>query len=107
MTRGCTFETFDLTMLGADFVTPINLTGFTVYAEVRLSSGSPVIIDLAPTISSAIGGVVTIPEINDETTATYVAGSYQWDLLLEETATDNMQRILTGSFTIQNKITLS
>ena len=86
---------------------PVNLTGFTVYAQVRVSSGSPVIIDLAPTISNAAAGEVTIPEIADETTDTYTHGKYQWDLLLEETGTDNMQQILRGTFLINNKITLS
>ncbi len=101
--RGCTFEGEEFQMLQADF-TPVDLTGWTVAAEVRVTNGTTVIIDLAPTISSPSTGVITIPGIDDETTLTYTAGSYKWDLLLED-GSDNRQQILSGSFTISEKIT--
>src|SRR5882762_3216973 len=93
--RGCTFEIMTLTMLGTDG-NPVNLTGFTAAAEVRVSSGTTVIIDLVPSITNAAGGEITIPAINDETTFTYVIGLYSWDLLLED-GSDNNQQMLAGS----------
>ncbi|SRR6266705_4102513 len=106
MTRGCTFESFTLQMTDVNG-DPVDLTGFTTNAEVRVASGTTVIINLSPSITDAANGIITIPEINDETTLTYTAATYLWDLLLEETAPDNMQRILAGRFDIINKITLS
>ncbi len=106
MIRGCTFDVLEIQTLDANG-DPVDLTGFTVYAEVRATPGGAVIIDLAPTITDAANGKVTIAEIDDETTFTYTPGSYRWDFLLEETATDNMQKFLEGGFNIVNKITLS
>lgn len=103
--RGCTFENLVLTMLDSNGVV-VNITGFTVSAQVRATSGGTVIIDLSPSITDAVNGQITIPTINDETTLTYTAGNYFWDLLLED-GSDNNQKMLTGSFIIENKITNS
>src|SRR6266576_2037823 len=90
--RGCTFEALVLVMqsLGG---TPVNITGFTVSAQIRLDAGSPIIIDLNPSITDAPNGEVTLAEIADETTNSFTAGVYHWDLLLEQTSTDNQQQM--------------
>lgn len=106
MTRGCTFESFTITCQDS-LGNTVNITGLIPFGEVRVQPGDPLIIDLLPRITDAANGVVTIPEIDDETTATYPTGLYDWDFLLEETSTDNMQRILQGKFAIVNKTTQS
>ena|SRR5437867_4880898 len=103
LTKRCTFESVVLVMKDANS-NPVNITGYTVAAQVRDIPGGTVVINLAPTITNAAGGEVTIPLIDDETTDTYTAGSYQWDLLLED-GSDNRQRVLAGSFSILNPIT--
>jgi hypothetical protein len=104
--RGCTFEALVLVMQDSTG-TPVNITGFTVSAEVRLDSGSPVIVNLNPSITDAVNGEVTIPEIDDEITPSFTAGVYHWDLLLEQTGTDNQQQMLTGRVYVEDKITAS
>src|SRR6266446_3800761 len=101
--RGCTFEPMELQMLDGTS-TPVNLTGYNVAAEVRLASGSPVILDLSPTITDAVNGIITIPGIDDETTGAMDALNAQWDLLVED-GSDNRQQTLRGRFDIINKIT--
>ncbi len=101
--RGCTFEATELQMQNAAG-DPVDITGFNVAAEVRVASATTVIIDLSPSITDAPNGVVTIPGINDETTKTYTADAYQWDLLLED-GSDNRQKMLAGRFDITEKIT--
>jgi hypothetical protein len=104
--RGCTFEELILVMQDS-LGNPVNIIGFTVSAQVRLDAGSPVIVDLNPTITDAANGEVTIPEISDDITPSFAAGVYHWDLLLEEMGTDNRQKMLTGRVYIQEKITSS
>lgn len=106
MIRGCTFEALTLTMqdsLGA----AVNLTGFSVKAEVRIQPGDPVVIDLVPQITTPASGIVTIPQIDDDTTNSYDAGTYQWDMILKESSDDNGQSVLSGRFYIKNKVTQS
>lgn len=102
--KGCTFEAITLTMLNS-LGTPVNLTGYTVTSEVRLEPETPVIIDLNPSITSAAGGVVTIPAIVKATTDTYTIGTYQWDLLLLQASPDNKQQMLRGYFFIRDRVT--
>lgn len=84
----------------------VDATGWTVAAEVRATPGGSVLINLSPSFTNASNGEITIPGINDETTATYVAATNSWDLIVEDLS-DNMQKIFAGSFIIQNKITQS
>lgn len=104
LTKRCTFEAIVIVCKDSGG-SPVNLSGYTVKAEVRTVPAATLFIDLAPTITNAGAGEITIPAINDETTDTYAVGGYQWDMLLEETGTDNRQRILAGAFQVINPIT--
>lgn len=105
MTIGCTFESFKMVFLDVNG-DPVNLTGYSVYSEVRHVSGDTVILNLAPTISNAAGGEITFPKVEETVTATFSPDVHQWDVLLKDTTPD-IQRLVFGQFTIQTKITLS
>jgi molybdopterin biosynthesis enzyme len=105
ITKRCTFDGFDFQMCSdAAGTIPVNITGYNAKAEVRTTPGAVVVIDLGATIPVGTDGIVHIPEIDDETTDTYTAGNYQWDLLLED-GSDNRQRVLAGTVTIINPVT--
>ena len=101
--QGCTFTALEFQTQDVAG-NPVDLTGYNVAAEVRVACGTTVILDLAPAITDAANGTITIPEIDDETTDTLPKGSYQWDLLLED-GSDNRQQILQGRFDIICTIT--
>lgn len=83
---------------------PVDLTGWSVWAEVRSDSAAAVALDLAPTISDALTGEVTISK-TDEQTAALTAGTYLWDLLAENDSGERLGPIVSGSVTIKNLIT--
>lgn len=104
--RGCTFPTLTFTAQGLTG-TPIDISGMIPYAQVRVQSGDPVVIDLQPYISDGPNGVVTCPEIDDDVTPNYEPGVYQWDWLLNDPVNDDTFQILVGQFYIKNKTTNS
>jgi len=104
ITKGTTFKAIVLTINPDD---PLDLTGWSAFAEVRASSGGSVVLDLAPSITDAAGGEITLTTLTDEQTALLPAGNYQWDLLLEDASGEIFGRVLAGRFSIIDKITLS
>lgn len=103
--RGCTWEALEFQMLDGDS-NPVNITGWNFAAEVRATSGDTVIVDLLPTITSAVNGIVQLPAIDDETTDTFPAGTFKWDFIGED-GSDNSQQLFKGRFKIVDKITNS
>lgn len=80
---------------------PIDLTGYNVFAEVRLRAGSNrVILDLAPVITDGINGEVTIPKISDEDTFNMKFVHAKWSLILEEPGGDRRGVFIEGRFLI-------
>ena len=84
----------------------IELGGWKAYAEVRRSSKSDVILDLAPVIASDdTAGLITIPAISHTVTKDLPEGKYRWDLIPEDDGGVRYEPILEGSFTISRTIT--
>jgi hypothetical protein len=81
---------------------PVDLTGYTAYAEVRIRPGAnKVIIDLAPVISNASLGEITIPKITDAVTWGMKFVHAQWSLLLKQPGGDRVGPFVQGKFIIQ------
>lgn len=81
---------------------PVDLTGYNVFAEVRLRPGSNrVIIDLEPTVTDGAAGEVTIPMITDEDTFDMKFVHARWSLVLEEPGGDRTGPFIEGKFIIR------
>ena len=80
---------------------PIDLTGATARAEVRsrAAKAATLILDLAPTISDATGGVISI-NVPPAQTADLEPGVGKWDLLLDMPGGDTLEVIPTEDITI-------
>ena len=81
---------------------PVDLTGWSVWAEVRTSPAGPVVVNLSPSITNAAGGEITI-SATDNVTATWKEGSYKWDLVLQDTGVARPDPPVAGSFKIERK----
>ena len=84
----------------------LDLTGWSVYAEVRKKSGDVVLMDLEPTITDAPNGQVTIQK-TDEQMLELDAAVYRWDLILEDETGQAFPPYIGGKFTVSKKITNS
>lgn len=82
----------------------VNLTGWLAYAHVRKSPLGVLIASLAPTISSAAAGEITIT-LTDEQTLLLATGSYVWDLALEAPGGVRLGRYFAGRCTINRPVT--
>lgn len=80
---------------------PVNLTGFTPRAQVRLTAiATSVVLNLAPTIPTPANGVIVI---NVATTG-ISAGIYYWDLVLDTPATETIF-VTGGTIKFRNLVT--
>tara|TARA_R110000851_G_scaffold190190_1_gene340546 strand:- start:247 stop:606 length:360 start_codon:yes stop_codon:yes gene_type:complete len=82
----------------------LDLTGWLVRSEVRRKSGGDILLDLAPVISDAINGEVTIQK-TDEEMDLIREGIYKWDLILEDSTGQVFPPYIGGGFTVSRKIT--
>lgn len=83
---------------------PVNLTGWIPYASVRRKPGGPLVLDLAPAITDAASGQVTI-FFTDEQTRIMAPGSFMWDLLFQQPDGDRKGPFVVGRCTISSLIT--
>ncbi|MFA7302071.1 MAG: hypothetical protein WC069_07200, partial [Candidatus Shapirobacteria bacterium] len=60
----------------------VNLTGWSVTADARQSPSKAVAFSLAPQITDAAAGQITVG-FSDEQTNALPAGTFRWDLVLE------------------------
>ena len=63
---------------------PVDLTGWTPYAQVRKAHGCPSVFDLAPTVTDT--NEVTIEHTAEQTAAIKFEGRYFWDLIFKTPA---------------------
>jgi len=86
---------------------PVNLTGYTPEAQVRRNPRASVILDLAPTVTNAATGEVTIPAITTANTTLITSfGTFYWDFVLKVTASgERLGPFVAGTFTISDSIT--
>ncbi len=104
LVRTCTFEALSLQMQDANG-DPVDITDFTVEAQVRTFPGDILIIDLDPSVTDGPNGIVTIPEISQLSTGAYELGNQRWDLILIDPSGDPKVRLLYGEFNIIDPIT--
>ena len=103
ITAGTTFGPVVITCKDSD-AAPIDLTGWTVWAQVRKTTLGEIAHDLSPIISDPTAGKITIAQ-TDEQTATIKAGAFQWDLLLENSEGERLGPIVAGACNIIRAIT--
>ncbi len=85
---------------------PVDLTGYTTEAQVRRNPRSAMLIDLAPTVTDAANGEVTIPAIPTSVTTLYTSfGVFYWDFILKNSMNERLGPFVAGSFTISDSIT--
>ena len=77
--------------------TVVDLTGFTVAAQVRDRNGT-LVLDLAPSITDAAGGQIAI-SLASTVTAGLAAGRYFWDLVIND-GDDWQGPYLAGAVTV-------
>jgi len=77
----------------------VDLTGWLVYAQARVSFRTPAF-DLLPTISDEAGGVITIL-LTDEQTFALPVGNFRWDLILENPAGEKLGPYFGGRAIVQ------
>tara|TARA_R100001463_G_scaffold47083_1_gene95863 strand:+ start:2825 stop:3169 length:345 start_codon:yes stop_codon:yes gene_type:complete len=82
----------------------LDLSGWSVYAHVRSSADTAIIVDLSPTITNATDGAIQITKTDEQTSALAV-GSYFWDLLLENSSGERLGPFLAGSCDVAAVIT--
>jgi hypothetical protein len=102
MTKGVTFGPVLFYLADEDEVA-VDLTGWTVFAEVRASANGSVIFDLQPQITNPEEGEITI-EHTDEQTADLTPGLFRWDLILENPAGQRLGPYIVGSCNISAPI---
>lgn len=61
----------------------LDLTGWSVFAQVRSQATRPVVADLVPVITDSAEGEIILITIMHEQSALLPAGNYYWDLMLE------------------------
>ena len=105
--RGVNFGPVEIT--GTDDATPpvaTALAGWKAYAHVRINSDSPLVLDLAAVIEADdADGLITLPEILPAASRLLDAGSFVWDLILEDPAGRVLPPVMGGKFVISSTIT--
>ncbi len=93
--RGLTFLPVEIT-LTEDNDTPMNLSGFSVFADVCVSPAALASFSFNPTITSAASGIITLGEITPGETMSLQAGDYTWDLVLENSSGQRLGPYVEG-----------
>lgn len=85
---------------------PIDLTGFTAEAKVRRTvNATDILIDLAPTVTNAAIGEITIPTMTTaQTDALTFTGNFMWDLVLVSGG-QRFGPFVQGKFVVSDNIT--
>lgn len=104
--RGITFLAFQIACFDDEAQTiPSDITGWTPWAEIRTAPDQDLIFDLVPFISDPLGGIVTIPSIEDEQTILLPEGKFKWDFTMQNPLGRRFGPYIRGSFIIKSKIT--
>jgi len=78
---------------------PVDLTDWSVFAEVRVNPKAALAFSLEPEITEAAAGEITIG-FTDEETQELPAGHYGWDLVLERPSGERLGPYVTGKLTV-------
>ncbi len=96
--HGITFGPVVITCSDDDEVA-VDLTNWLVYAEARIDFRTPMF-DLAPTVTDATAGEITLA-LTDEQTAALPVGNFRWDLILENPAGERLGPYIAGTCIVQ------
>lgn len=104
--RGITFGGMQITCKDAAGA-PIALAGWSAIGQIRSKTDPGVLIhDLAPVIAADdAAGLITIPKIPWETTATLAEGDYVYDIIPQNPAGDRLDPVLAGNVKISSVVT--
>ena len=105
ISRGAACEPLVITIKDKTLQTPIDFTGYRAFAYIKHAPTEDLILDLAPNVTNAAGGEITIPAISPAVTSTIPAGSYKWDLVLESSTGIATGPWLAGTVVVQDIIT--
>jgi hypothetical protein len=86
---------------------PVNITGYTPYAQVRDKPGGRLILDLQPIISNAVTGSILIALTSSQTKA-LDHGVYTWDFQMRTPVAQGSLIIgpfLAGRFVVNDSVT--
>lgn len=103
--QGATFDR--LFTYKADGTNPTNLTGYTARMQIRVTHDAPVaILSLTSPTNITLGGAAGTLRvvITDEVTAALAAGSYVYDLEIEDAA-GAVTRLLKGEVEVDPEVT--
>lgn len=81
---------------------PINLSGWSVFANSRNGTGK--LIDLAPTITSAATGQVTI-SLSKTQTALFNSGEQYWDMIFQKPTGERLGPYISGKILVNDTVT--
>ena|ERR1051325_499516 len=82
--------------------TPVDLTGWQVFAKSRNGYGQP--IDLEPTITNAATGTISI-DFTAAETAAFKTGENQWDMIFERPTGERIGPYISGTISIKDPVT--
>lgn len=86
----------------------VDLTNWEPFAEVRKSKAAEAarILDLAPSITSAVNGAIVISKTIAQIAAANLAiGEHQWDLVLKNPDGKRLGPFLAGKFSVKRTVT--
>lgn len=82
----------------------VDLTDWLVWAYVKAAVGGALQLDLAPTVSSPTTGRVDL-SMTDTETAALTAGTFVWDLILENPDGERIGPLFSGGFSVLRPVT--
>jgi hypothetical protein len=82
---------------------PVDITGWTPYAQARDKPGGRLVIDLAPTVSNPAGGSVLISLTSAQTSA-LEHGTYTWDFQMRQPNGLIIGPFLAGKFIVNDSV---
>ena len=99
---GATFsQQFDLAQ--SDDSTPLNLTGYTIAAQIRKHAGSSSSVSFTASAMDALNGLVLI-SLTPEETASLKTGRHVYDIVITDAAGDKT-RVVEGSVLVREGVT--
>jgi len=93
-----------LTILQADGVTPVDLTGVTVYGEVRDARTKALKFNFTSTVTTPLTGMATL-SLTSVQTKTLLAGDSLYEYDFFATIGSKLRRLLYGSLSARREVT--
>lgn len=83
---------------------PIDLTGWTVWAWVKVTPGGTLVFDLAPVIAAPTNGQIDLSK-TDEETIVLTPGAFFWDMVLEDAGGVRLGPLFQGTCEVVQLVT--